>query len=115
MSFIINGETLNYRKLVTIDGSKVTSETGIPLGININLPGVKAAGADVRLALTNDTPIARGIECVDVPNTDDVMIWYPFNTVASTDSQFYVYWGNAAFSLQSSSFVVIVHINYAAF
>ena len=96
MSWTINGETLNYRKLVVIDGSKVTTETGIPLGLNINLPDVKAGGADVRLAHLNDDPIAREIECIDVPNNDDVMIWYPFNTTATTSSRFYVYWGNAA-------------------
>ena len=92
----INGEDLQYRKLVTIDGSQVTTETGIPLMLNINLPGVKSAGADVRLATTVGTPIAREIECTDVPNSDDVTIHYPFDTIASTDSQFYVYWGNAA-------------------
>ena len=96
MTFTINGEQLLYRRLVTIDGSMVSTQTGIPLGLNINLPGVKVGGADVRLATLGNTPIAREIECTNVPNADDVMIWYPFNTTGGTDSQFYIYWGNVA-------------------
>lgn len=98
MVYVINGEQLTRRKLVEIDGSMVTSETGIPLALNIVLPNVKAAGADVRLALLDGTPLAREIECVDVPSTDAAMIHYPFDTVAGTNSQFYVYWGNASLS-----------------
>lgn len=93
--YVINGEHLTRRKLVTIDGSKVSTETAIPLMLNINLPGVKAAGADVRVAKLDGTPIAREIECKDVPNTDDVTIYYPWNTTASQNDQFYVYWGNS--------------------
>ena len=95
MVYVINDEHLTRRKLVTIDGSKVTSETGIPLGLNINLPNVKAAGADVRLAKLDGTPLAREIECKDVPNTDDVTIWYKWDTTAAQNDQFYVYWGNS--------------------
>ena len=94
MVYVINGEHLTRRKLITIDGSKVTTETGIPIGLNINLPGVKIAGADVRLAKLDGTPIAREIECKDVPNTDDIMIWYPWDTTTGQDDQFWVYWGN---------------------
>lgn len=92
----INGELNFRRKLITIDGSKVTSETGIPLGLNVNLPGVDSTGKDVRLAKLDGTPIAREIECVGVPNAEDVMIWYPFDTIAATNSQFWVYWGNTS-------------------
>ncbi|NOR84760.1 hypothetical protein GQ473_01450 [archaeon] len=95
MVYVINNEHLTRRKLVTIDGSKVTSETDIPLGLNISLPGVKAAGADVRIAKLDGTPLARGIESKDVPNSDDVMIWYQWDTTASQNDQFYVYWGNS--------------------
>lgn len=98
MVYTINGEQLTRRKLVTIDGSQVTTQTGIPLMLNIDLPNVATDGKDVRLAKLDGTPIAREIECVDVPNTDSVTIHYPFDTVASTDSQFYVYWGNASLS-----------------
>jgi len=94
MVYTINNEQLTRRKLVTINGSMVTTETGIPLMLNINLPDVKAACADVRLAKLDGTPIAREIECKDVPNTDDVTIHYPFDTVLNEDSQFWVYWGN---------------------
>ena len=94
----INGELNFKRKLITIDGSMVTSETGIPLGLNINLPGVDSTGKDVRLAKLDGTPIAREIECVGVPNAEDVMIWYPFDTVDATNSQFWVYWGNTGLS-----------------
>jgi hypothetical protein len=96
MVYTIDGEQLTRRKLVTIDGSQVTTQTGIPLMLNIDLPNVATDGKDVRLAKLDGTPIAREIECVDVPNTDSVTIHYPFDTVASTDSQFYVYWGNAS-------------------
>lgn len=96
MAFNFNGDSFLYCKLITIDGSKVTTESGIPLGLNINLPGVKTGGADVRLSTFGGAPIAREIECVGVPNASDVMIWYPFDTTASTDSQLYIYWGNAA-------------------
>jgi len=92
MVYTINNEQLTRRIKVTIDGSKVTSETAIPLMLNINLPGVKAAGADVRVAKLDGTPIAREIECINVPNTDDVTLYLPFDTVSGTDSQFYVYW-----------------------
>lgn len=95
MGWTINGEDLTKRRLVTIDGDKVKTLTAPAIGININLPDVKANGADVRLAETDDSPIAREIECTDIPNSDDVMIWFPYDTVESTDSQFYVYWGNA--------------------
>lgn len=98
MVYTINGEQLTRRKLVTIDGSQVTTQTGIPLMLNIDLPNVATDGKDVRLAELDGTPMAREIECVDVPNTDSVTIHYPFDTVASTDSQFYVYWGNASLS-----------------
>lgn len=94
MPYVINNEHLTRRKLVTIDGSMVTTETNISIGLNINLPGVKVAGADVRLATLSGTPIARAIECINVPTIDDVMIWYKINTVAGTDLQFWVYWGN---------------------
>lgn len=100
---IINGELNFLRKLITIDGSKVTTETGIPLGLNVNLPGCRADCGDVRLAKLDGTSIAREIECKDVPNSDDVMIWYPFDTVASTDSQFWVYWGNSGLSEPSAN------------
>ena len=96
--YIIGGEILKKRKLVTIDGSMVTTETGIPLALNIVLPNVKAAGADVRLAELDGTPIAREIECVNVPSTDAVMLHYPFDTTTGENSQFYVYWGNASLS-----------------
>ena len=92
----INNELNFLRKLITIDGSNVTSETSIPLGLNVNLPGVHSTGKDVRLAKLDGTPIAREIECVGVPNAEDVMIWYPFDTVSATNSQFWVYWGNTA-------------------
>lgn len=98
----INGELNFLRKLVTIDGSMVTTESGIPLGLNVNLPGVDLTGKDVRLAKLDGTPIAREIECVGVPNAEDVMIWYPFDTIASTDSQFWVYWGNTTLSEPAS-------------
>ena len=94
MVYTINGEQLTRRELVTIDGSMTTTETGIPLALNIVLLNVKAAGADVRLAKLDGTPIAREIECVDVPSTDAVMLHYPFDTISGTNSQFYVYWGN---------------------
>ena len=94
--YTIGGEILKNRKLVTLDGSKVTTETGIPLARNIVLPGVQSDGSDVRLALLDGTPIAREIECVGVPSTDAVMFHYPFDTVAGENSQFYVYWGNAS-------------------
>lgn len=95
MVYVINNEHLTRRKLVTIDGSKVTTETDIPLGLNINLPGVKATGADIRLAKLDGTPLAREIECIDVPNTNDAMIWYQWDTTVSQNDQFYVYWGNS--------------------
>ena len=98
MVYTIDGEQLTRRILVTIDGSQVTTQTGIPLMLNIDLPNVATDGKDVRLAKLDGTPIAREIECVDVPNTDSVTIHYSFDTVASTDSQFYVYWGNASLS-----------------
>ena len=94
--YIIGGEILKKRKLITIDGSKVTTETGIPLALNIVLPGVQSGGSDVRLAELDGTPIAREIECVDVPSTGAVMLHYPFDTTAGVNSQFYVYWGNAS-------------------
>lgn len=92
MVYTINNEQLTRRILVTIDGSKVTTETGIPLMLRLNLPNVKAAGADVRLAKLDGTPLAREIEWKW--DNDNAALHFPFDTVAGVDSQFYVYWGN---------------------
>ena len=92
-AYVINGEELSKRKLITIDGSKVTTETNIPLMLRTTLPGVKAGGADVRLSKLDGTPIAREIEW-HYTESDGVVLHYPFDTVEGEDSQFYVYWGN---------------------
>ncbi|MCK4883883.1 MAG: hypothetical protein KAS30_03375, partial [Candidatus Diapherotrites archaeon] len=92
-AYVINGEELSKRKLITIDGSKVTTESNIPLMLRTTLPGVKTGGADVRLAQLDGTPIAREIEW-HYTESDDVVLHYPFDTIAGEDSQFYNYWGN---------------------
>ena len=93
-----DGDPNFYEMVITIDGSKVTTETGIPLMRNVNLPGVDSTGKDVRLEQLDGTPIAREIECVGVPNADDVAFHFPFDTTVSTDSQFVVKWGNTNLS-----------------
>ena len=89
----INGEQNTYEALMRIDGSKVTTESGIPLMLVVNLPGVTSGAGDVRLAKLDGTPIAREIEW-HYTATDDVVIHYPFDTISGDNSQFYVYWGN---------------------
>lgn len=92
MVYTINNEQLTRQILCTIDGSKVTTETGIPLMMRLNLPNVKVSGADVRLAKLDGTPIAREIEWKW--DNDDVTLHFPFDTVAGVDSHFYIYYGN---------------------
>ncbi|NOR85370.1 DUF2341 domain-containing protein, partial [archaeon] len=101
-TYTINGEQLTRRKLITINGSMVTTETNIPLMLRTKLPGVKAGGSDVRLSKLDGTPLPREIEWHYMA-TDDVVLHYPFNTTASTDSQFYVYWGNNALNEPAAS------------
>ena len=89
-----DGDPNFYEMVITIDGDMVTTETGIPLMRNANLPGVDSTGKDVRLEKMDGTPIPREIECVGVPNADDVAFHFPFDTISATDSQFVVKWGN---------------------
>ena len=93
-----DGDPNFYEMVITIDGDMVTTETGIPLMRNVNLPGVDSTGKDVRLEKMDGTPIPREIECVGVPNAEDVAFHFPFDTISATDSQFVVKWGNTNLS-----------------
>jgi len=99
--FIINGESLENRSLITINGSMVTTETNLPIMLKVNLPGCNDHATDVRTAHLNGTPIAREIEWKW--SNDDVSLYLPFNTVSSTNSQFYIYWGNSGLTEPAAS------------
>ena len=85
-----DGKSYQNKSLITINGSMVTTETGIPLQLFTNLEGVNGSG-DIGIAYTNLTAIPREIEYVW--GDDNVSLFFPFNTVSGVDGEFVVLWG----------------------
>ncbi|MCK4529132.1 PKD domain-containing protein, partial [candidate division WOR-3 bacterium] len=86
-----DGKNYTNKSIITINGSMVTTETGIPLQLFTNLEGVDGTG-DIGIVYTNLTAIPREIEAIG--DNDNVSLHFPFNTTSGIDSQFVVLWGS---------------------
>ena len=84
-----DGKSYQNKSVITINGSMVTTESGIPLHLFTNLAGVNGSG-DIGIAYTNLTAIPRDVEYVW--DADNVSIYFTFNTVSGLDSDFLVLW-----------------------
>lgn len=107
MVYVLNDNQFTNRTRCIIDGTKVTTETNIPLMLNLVCVGVKANGADIRIGWLNKSTglieeIAREIEW-HWSATDNVALFYKLDTTASTNETIFVYWGNSALSEPAAS------------
>ena len=84
-----DGTSYQNKSLVTINGSMVTNETGVPLQLYTNMDGVNGSG-NFGVAHENLTSIPKEKESIVDGN---VSLFYPFDTVAGVDSKFVVLWG----------------------
>ena len=116
-----DGRNYQNKSIVTINGSMVTTETGIPLQLFTNHEGVNGTG-DIGIAYTNLTAIPREIEYIW--DSDNVSLYFPFNTISGVDSEFVVLWGSdnntepvtdstyGSQAVYDSNYKAVYHMNY---
>ena len=89
-----DGKTYQNKSVITINGSMVTTESGVPLQWFGNLAGVNGSG-DIGVGFNNESGTIQAIsrEVEWVWDDDNVSLHYPFDTVSGVDSEFLVLWG----------------------
>jgi len=96
MFYILSGTQFTNCVRCTVDGSKISTETAIPLAMKMVCAGVKTGGADIRVGWLNPSTglieeIPREIE-YHWTSDDNVALFYKVNTTASTNLAIFVYW-----------------------
>lgn len=88
-----DGKTYQNKSVITINGSMVTTESGIQLQLYTNLEGVNGSG-DIGIGFNNESGIIQAIarEVEWVWDNDNVSIYFPFDTIADVDSEIVVLW-----------------------